>query len=74
MSRKARVTSLEAVRGTVTSFKMVMSPSDGVYETSHTKAKLTRDADGKFFYTDGTSLHGDIKEENTQTIVIMRDE
>ena len=74
MSRKARVTSLEAVRGAVTSFKMVMSPSDGVYEAGYPKAKLTRDADGKFYYADGTSLHGDAKEENTQTIVIMRDE
>jgi len=74
MSRKARVTSLEAVRGTVTSFKMVMSPSDGVYETSYPKAILTRDAGGNFFYADGTPLHGEAKEENTQTIVIMRDE
>ena len=70
MSRKARVTSLEAVRGTVTSFKMVMSPREGVYETSHTKAKLTRDADGNFFYVDGRPLHP--KGVKSRTIVIKR--
>ena len=72
VSRKARVTSLEAVRGTVTSFKIVLSPRDGVYETSHTKAILTKDADGKFFYQDGRPLHP--KGVKSRTIVIMRDE
>ena len=70
MSMKERVKALETVKGGVTSFKMVMNPREGVYETSHTKAILTRDADGNFFYEDGRPLHPEgVK---SRTIIITR--
>jgi len=74
MTMKARLKALEAVKGGRTSIKFVSVPKKGVYEALTSKAKLTKDADGKFFYEDGAPLHGDAKEENTRTIVIVRRE
>jgi len=74
MSIKSRLEALEAVRGGVTSLKIVMCYGERVYGEGYPNAILTEDADGNFFYEDGTPLHGDTREENTQTIIIMRDD
>ena len=72
MSIKSRIEALEAEKGGVMSIKFVFSREEGVYKTHSNGAILTKDADGKFFYNDGTPLHGEVKEENTRTIVIKR--
>ncbi len=71
MSRKARVTSLEAEKGGAVSVKFIRVCKDGTFIDSFTNKILIK-KDDNYFFEDGTSLHGETKEENTRTIVIRR--
>ena len=70
MSIKSRIEALEAVKGGALSFKVVRVEKDGTFLESQTNKLLTKDADGKFYYSDGIPLHGEAKEENAITLEI----
>ena len=69
MSIKSRLEALEAVKGGVMSIKFVFSREEGVYKTDQDGELLTK-KDDKFFFSDGTPLHGEAKEENAITLEI----